>query len=178
MRKYGILCLILGMLSLVIACESRTHQAAPARGQYAANVDGAKYLLASEPPSSREIIAARDSIKQGDPIVLVGRIGGSTNPWIEGRAVFTIVDTSLKACNDNPEDKCPTPWDYCCETVGTHTRATALVKFVDDQNNVVAVDARQLLNVTELNTVVVRGKAQRDDAGNLTVLADGLYVRK
>ncbi len=39
-------------------------------------------------------------------------------------------------------------------------------------------DARELLKVTELATVVVKGKAQRDDAGNLTILASGVYVKK
>lgn len=39
-------------------------------------------------------------------------------------------------------------------------------------------DAKQLLDVKELSAVVVRGKAQRDDAGNLTVLARGVYVKK
>ena len=39
-------------------------------------------------------------------------------------------------------------------------------------------DARKLLDVKELSTVVVQGKAQRDDAGNLTVLATGVYVKK
>ena len=39
-------------------------------------------------------------------------------------------------------------------------------------------DARELLKVQELSTVVVRGKAQRDESGNLTVLANGVYVTK
>ena len=38
--------------------------------------------------------------------------------------------------------------------------------------------AKELLDVKELSTVVVRGKAQRDDTGNLTVLASGVYVKK
>jgi hypothetical protein len=41
----------------------------------------------------------------------------------------------------------------------------------------VAADAKQLLGIKELSEVVVRGKAKRDGAGNLTVLADGVYVR-
>jgi hypothetical protein len=32
--------------------------------------------------------------------------------------------------------------------------------------------------VKELSTVVIKGKAQRDDAGNLTVLANGVFVKK
>ncbi len=39
-------------------------------------------------------------------------------------------------------------------------------------------DARELLKVKELSTVVVKGKAKRDDAGNLTILASGVYVKK
>jgi hypothetical protein len=38
-------------------------------------------------------------------------------------------------------------------------------------------DARQLLNVKEMTTVVIKGKAQRDDAGNLTILASGVFVK-
>lgn len=38
--------------------------------------------------------------------------------------------------------------------------------------------AKELLGVEELSTVIVKGKAQRDDANNLTVLATGVYVKK
>ena len=39
-------------------------------------------------------------------------------------------------------------------------------------------DARKLLNVTEMTTVVIKGKAKRDDAGNLTILATGVFVKR
>ena len=68
------------------------------------------------------------------------------------------------------------PWDYCCETPKLKT-STALVKVVDDGGDVVKADAKQLLGVRELSTVVVKGKAQRDDAGNLTVLATTIFVK-
>ena len=107
----------------------------------------------------------------------VGRIGGSTNPWVEGRASFEIVDSTLKACSDIPGDTCKTPWDYCCQT-DKLPKSKALVKVVDASGTPVKSDARELLKLKELQTVVVRGKAKRDDAGNLTVLASGVYVRK
>jgi hypothetical protein len=34
------------------------------------------------------------------------------------------------------------------------------------------------LNVKEDEIVVVAGKAMRDDAGNMTILASGVYVRR
>jgi hypothetical protein len=56
--------------------------------------------------------------------------------------------------------------------------ATVLVKVVDDSGKVVKTHARELLKVKELSTVVVTGKAERDDAGNFTVLATGVFVKK
>ncbi len=40
------------------------------------------------------------------------------------------------------------------------------------------MDARKLLGVKELTTIVVQGIAQRDDANNLTILASGVFVKK
>ncbi len=52
-----------------------------------------------------------------------------------------------------------------------------MIKIVDADGKLVKADARELLNVKELSTLVVKGKAQRDDAGNLTVLASGVFVK-
>ena len=142
-----------------------------------AAVDGSAYLLNEEPAGAQEVIAARESAADGDDVAVVGRIGGGKNPWVEGQAAFTLVDNSLKACSDIPGDKCPVPWDYCCETPKLPT-STALVKVVDDNGDLVKADARKLLGVTELSTVVVEGKAQRDEEGNMTVLARHVYVKK
>ena len=46
----------------------------------------------------------------------------------------------------------------------------------DDDGKVVKKDARELLGVKELDTVVIQGKAKRDKAGNVTILASKLYV--
>jgi hypothetical protein len=141
------------------------------------SVAGSKFLLTSEPAGAATVIDARKSAKDDENVVVVGRIGGSTNPWVEGRAAFSIVDQTLKACSDIPGDTCETPWDYCCETDKLPS-ATALVKFVDESGSQINADAREMLNLKELQTVVVRGKAKRDEAGNLTVLATGVFVRK
>jgi hypothetical protein len=139
-------------------------------------IDGSKYLLSEEPADATTVIEAREKSEDGADVVLVGRIGGSVNPWVEGRAAFSIVDPTLKACSDIPGDECKKPWDYCCETHKLPT-STAFVKFVDEDGRPLQTDARELLSLKELQTVVVRGKAKRDEAGNLTVLASGLFVR-
>jgi hypothetical protein len=136
---------------------------------------GKAYLLASEPAGGQDVLAVREAAKDGEEVTVIGRIGGDTTPWINGMAAFKIVDPTIKACSDIPGDGCPTPWDYCCEAdLG---EKTALVKVVGADGKPVGTDARELLGVKELQTVVVTGKAKRDDAGNLTILAEKVYVR-
>ena len=136
---------------------------------------GKAYLLASEPADGKDVVAAREAAKDGEEVTVVGRIGGDTTPWVNGMAAFKIVDPAAKSCSDIPGDNCPTPWDYCCESdLG---QKTALVKVVGADGKPVSTDARELLGVKELQTVVVTGKAKRDDAGNLTILAEKVYVR-
>lgn len=145
----------------------------------ASNYDGSKFVLDAEPEGGLDVAAAREKIKDGDEVVIVGRIGGSLNPWVEGRAAFYIVDPSLLACSDEKEDgepcSCKTPWDYCCES-DKLPNAMAFVQF-EEGGQIVKHDAKQIFGLKELETVVVKGKAKRDE-GNLVVHAEGFYVRK
>ncbi len=139
--------------------------------------EGAQYLFATEPPSAQGVRKARATVKDADDITVVGRIGGDINPWIEGQAAFLLVDESLKPCNEREGDGCETPWDYCCDadTLPSHK---VMIKIIDSTGKTLQTDARTLLGLRELQTVVVRGKAKQDESGNLTVIAEGLYVRK
>jgi hypothetical protein len=134
-----------------------------------------KFLLPAEPGGAVDVLALRADAKDQQDIVVVGRIGGRVDPWVKGTAAFPIVDRSLRACNQIEGDTCETPWDYCCEP--NLADATVLVKFVDEAGKTIKEDPRELLNVKELQTVVVKGKAQRDKDGNVTVLASQLHVR-
>ena len=161
--------------SLLAGCgqnENPSGNASTGGGTAGAESD---YLLAVEPSGAVGVVEARETIQNDDEVTLVGRIGGDAKPFVKGTAAFTIVDLSLKPCPD--DEGCPAPWDYCCDfdKLPSHK---AMVKVVDDQGSLVSVDAKELLGVEELATVVVRGRAKRDEAGNLTVLADGVYLRK
>jgi hypothetical protein len=152
-------------------CGSKTP--APAAAPSGPAPDGEKFVLPSAPENAQGVLAARQAAAGGEEVVVVGRIGGSTQPFVEGMAAFSLVDNSLRACSDIPGDQCPTPWDFCCEA--DLPKARTLVKFVDESGQVIPTDARTLLGVSELQTVYVRGRAQRDADGNLTVLASGIY---
>lgn len=168
-------CLLLALCGgmLFTGC---TKPAAP-RAAAGAAAEGKKFLLAEEPAGAIGVKQAKTDSKDADEVTLVGRIGGAEDPWVKGQAAFTIVDTALKPCNEQDDDDCPKPWDYCCDTDALPANK-ALIKLVDASGKTIATDARELLGVKELQTIVVHGKAKRDEANNLTVLAESLFVRK
>jgi hypothetical protein len=133
------------------------------------------YFLEKEPKKAKGVITVRKEAENGEEVFVVGRIGGRTNPWVKGAAAFSIVDEAVKSCDQIPGDACPTPWDYCCE-VGLPEK-TLFVSFVDDGGKIVKKDARQLLKVRELQTVVIKGKVKRDKSNNVSIQATSLYVR-
>ena len=176
MKTFVPIVFVYGATVLLIGCAPEASTTESSETSSTSSIDGSQFLLPAEPEGAGEVIQVRESAADGDDIIVVGRIGGSENPWIEGRAAFSIVDNSLKACSDIEGDQCPIPWDYCCETSKLPT-ATALVKVVDPNGDLVNADAKELLGVKELSTVVIEGEAKRDEAGNLTVLASGVYVK-
>lgn len=145
--------------------------------QVASSIDTTQFLLSEEPDGAVGVIAARKSAEDGAPIVLVGRIGGSPNPWIDGRAAFMLLDASMSVVaegEDSAEDELCT--GDCCAT--ERLACTALVKVVDANGQVVAVDSRKLLGLKESDMVVVEGTAKKDKSGNFSMLANRVFVRK
>lgn len=138
-----------------------------------ANTAKSNFVVADVPADAKGVAAVREAAKNDEEIIIVGRIGGSEKPFVQGVAAFTIVDPALAHCSK--EEGCPTPWDYCCETDKLKTNM-AMVKFVDQEGKPVNQDARELLGVEELSKVTIHGKAKRDEDGNLTVLADKVHI--
>lgn len=177
-EKMRLISMQLGVSAILVTFAGcGDHTTAPPTGKASTSADGGKYLLAAKPAGAKGVIDARKAAKDNDEVVVVGRIGGSTDPWIKGKPAFSLVDSSLKACSDVEGDPCQTPWDYCCVT-DQLPKAMVLVKVVDADDKMPAGDARELLKVKELQTVTVKGKAKRDDAGNIMILAKGIFVEK
>lgn len=154
--------------TLVVGC-TQSNDANTQTGD-AAGPDAA-YLLASMPADVQGVEEARNQSQNDEEVAVEGRIGGVEKPFVDGIAAFTLIDTKLHWCAD--DEGCPTPWDYCCSD---KTGKLATVKVIGTDGQPVSKDARSLLGVKELSKVVVCGKAQRDDEGNLTVLAEKVHV--
>lgn len=167
--KIGKLVLAIGLMGLELGCSRQEDSVAQV------NATGSSFVSKTEPSGAIPVGAARSEAKNDTPLVMVGHIGGSEKPFIDGLAAFTIVDPKVPYCA--PDEGCPTPWDYCCEQNDVKDNI-AMVKLVDANGNPVSGDAKALLGVKELSLVVVEGKAQRDDAGNLTLLTEKVFVKK
>jgi len=173
---YAALAVILTGGAMSIGCGSATESPAVAASTIA-NVDASQYRLEVEPDGAVGVIAARESADDGAPLVLVGRVGGSARPWVDGRAAFTLLDASMSVVSegeDSGEGEICT--GDCCAL--ERANCTTLVKVVDSQGKLVPIDSRELLGLKESDMVVVQGTAQKDKTGNFVMLAKGVFIRK
>jgi hypothetical protein len=133
-------------------------------------------MLETEPENARDVSQAKEEARPGDTITIRGRVGGSSRPFIDGRAVFTLVGSEPKACSDIPGDNCRTPWDYCCVPRREILAHSATIQLVDAKNAVLRTDIKGRRGIRELSDVTVVGTVGSTDRGALIVNATGIYV--
>ena len=90
-------------------------------------------------------------------------------------AVLTIMDTSIPHCADNPDDKCATPWDYCCVPKDQIAAHSATVQIVGADGSSAGINPRAA-GLSELDIIIVEGVVgPRPNEQVLTVRASGIY---
>lgn len=168
--------MFLGTIALFSGCN-RAPEAGSQPSPSSNPIDGSRYMLTEEPDEAIGVIEARESASDGAPITVVGRIGGTISPWVNGRAAFTLLDASmvLVAEGTDTEEGQICTGDCCAAERGN---ATMLVKIIDDKGRVLEVDSRRLLRIVENDMVVVCGKATKDKSGNVALMVDGIFVRR
>lgn len=133
-----------------------------------------EFQLSQEPSDPLEVLDAKERAQDGEPIVVVGRLGGGVEAWIEGRAAFLLADTRiLPACE--VDEQCEDGCKSCSEEM---MAACTMVKFLDGDGKVLPVDARTLLGLKDQEIVVVQGTAKRDQAGNVSIAGNGIFIRR
>jgi hypothetical protein len=179
MLRYSITWIVLGLSLATQGCGEGSAVAVPATTDKSpvATADGTHFLLAEEPEGAVGVIAAREQGVDDEPIVVVGRVGGQANPWIEGRAAFMLLDPSMMVVSEGEAtgEGVLCTGDCCA---AERANCTTMVKFVDENGRPLGVDSRKLLGIQESDLLVVRGKAKRDEHGNFAVIADGVYIRR
>ncbi|MGD9690174.1 MAG: hypothetical protein AB7K52_11025 [Phycisphaerales bacterium] len=121
-------------------------------------------------------------VRAGDLVVVSGRVGGSEEPFAADRAAMVIVGPGIKACADQLENHCGTPWDYCCERREDLAIHSALVEVVGPDGAVLSKGLKGHGGMKELSGVVVVGRVvRRDDSGDgpaLIIHAAAIHVEK
>jgi ABC-type Zn2+ transport system substrate-binding protein/surface adhesin len=122
-------------------------------------------------------------------VAMVGQIGGLANPWEETQpefpfstnfAVFFLADPQAVAENAEaghvhaPGEECA----FCAAHAEENSEQFAMIRLLDDKGKLIPIDVREMFNLTDNDTVVVKGSAQIVEGGMLVVKATGIYVRK
>ena len=139
----------------------------------------AGFVLAAAPDNPVSVLVAKTTATDGQRIVIEGRVGGAKRAINDSRAIFTIADNSLLACDTMGDgDHCPTPWDYCCEDSDKLKAGLATVKIVNADGKPLDANLSTAMGLKPLQTVVVSGIAEpRSGDGSLVIRADGIYIR-
>lgn len=122
-------------------------------------------------------------------VAMVGQIGGLANPWEETQpefpfssnfAVFFLADPQAVAENAEaghvhaPGEECA----FCAAHAEENSEQFAMIRLLDDKGKPLPIDVREMFDITDNDTVVVKGSAQIVEGGMLVVKATGIYIRK
>jgi hypothetical protein len=173
------LALLIVVLPWIGACDNKPAATSnPSAASSAAGVEVPASLFVESPPAEALYVreAKRDAAA-GKALIVRGRIGGRKEPFVEGRAVFTLVDLRLKTCADNADDACPTPWDYCCEPQKVLADHAMTVQIVDAGGQPLKTGIRGAGGLTPMADIVVTGKlAGQSGPGHIVLNAERIYV--
>ncbi len=161
---------------LCLGAGCRDSQPPPEDENHRAGVLPAGLFLAAPPPAARDVREVKRDPRDGDAVVIRGRVGGGKHPFVPGRAVFLLSDLSLRPCSANPDDRCPTPWDYCCEPPDRIAARTIAVEVVDAGGRPLAVGLEGVGSLRASAEVVVRGRVSVGPAQTAVIRAEGIHV--
>ena len=57
------------------------------------------------------------------------------------------------------------------------TKGTVLIKLVDSAGKTLPEDAKELLSVKELQTVVIKGHTRKGEDNSVSVVASGIFIK-
>lgn len=157
--------LALALLGSLVACGGGDKEAERSKVSGVTIPESA--WSATAPSNAKPAGQVRRDVKDGESVVAKGRI----KDFVSGRAVFTLIDTSLKSCREIEGDNCPTPWDYCCVEPNLIAQNTLTVEFQDASGRPLKADAKGFHGLDHLQLVTVAGKAKKSADGNVTIAA-------
>ena len=166
MKTFAILSAMSVLAVAVIAgCSNEEESASPAPAAAAAAAPSAalpaNLAVADAPANAQDLAAVKTNAKDGDAVVIRGKIGGREEPIAKNRAIMTVLDPSVTTCDTMPGDACKTPWDACCEPSEKIAANSATVQVVDAQGKPLAANLESIAGLKPLSNVTIAGTAKR-----------------
>lgn len=134
-------------------------------------------FLDAAPEGAQAIQAARQSARAGEELVVRGRVAGHADPIAPNRAILTLLDTSIKTCDETPGDSCQTPWDACCEPRDSLQAGVATIQVVDESGRPLEATLRGAGGIEPLKELTVTGTVAAHDGSILVINATGIHVK-
>jgi hypothetical protein len=135
--RFVLISSLLLMTTALAGCGGSSTPADDASAQ--AGPGATTWLLADMPSGAVPVAQAKQTAREGDQVVVRGRIGGRPDPMSHDVAMFVMMDPALPSCRERG-DGCRKPWDYCCETTETITANSATVQLIDDARDPMAIN--------------------------------------
>jgi hypothetical protein len=164
---------LLMFLFVTSACGNKGDKASTSSGPtlpanlVATSIDG----------SPQTVIETLKDKKAGDTALVVGLIGGKMEPFAKNRAVFQLIDASMKPC-DLTNGGCPAPWDYCCEPPEQILASSMTVQVVGADGRPLPLGLEGKDGLEPLTTLVVSGKVNQASDGVFVLDADKIMIAK
>jgi hypothetical protein len=155
-----------------VGCQKETSPTQSSSDPLPANL-----FATTPPPGAVDIPTARKSAKDGQLIVVKGRVGGQKEPLAANRAILTLADLSLPTCDKSPMDKCTTPWDSCCEPKEKVAANSVSVQVTGPDGKPLKTTLAGAQGIAPLKQIIVAGIARSAPDGKaLTIEAKQIYV--
>jgi hypothetical protein len=171
-----------GLAAGVIGCDNSSKDTAAAtktETAQAAEPLPASLIATTQPTGpTQDVAAAKKSAKEGENVVVRGRIGAQKEPLAANRAIMTIADVSLPTCDKTPMKACKTPWDSCCEPQEELTAKSATVRVMGQDGRPLRSTLDGVGGMKPGKEVVVSGVARIPPGGGdaLVIEANQIYV--
>jgi hypothetical protein len=158
------------MCGLMVGCGQSEEQAAAPAEPLPAGL-----IVTTAPEGALDVAAAKQSARDGQPIVVKGHVGGQVEPLVANRAIMTIADLSLRTCDQVPGDTCKTPWDSCCEPKDVVAAKSISIQVVHPDGKPIKAGLSGLGGIKPQKQVIVEGVAKQVDQTTV-VQARHIYV--
>jgi hypothetical protein len=116
-------------------------------------------------------VVAAKALKQGQSVIVKGKIMGDRQPFVDQRASFLLGDPAvITSCDLRHGDGCKTPWDTCCDDSTDIQKSTLNIQVLNPQGRIIKASLKGAGGLKELSQVIVKGKIDASSSAESTII--------